>query len=62
MSSMVLPAADCAAVVTRDNLPAHLKGVPFMARKAFAFAAMIRKGTLTVTLPDGLRLAITGPQ
>ncbi len=49
-------------LVTAETVAHRLDGVPFLARKAFAFAARIQRGCLTAILPDGRRLLFRGSQ
>jgi cyclopropane-fatty-acyl-phospholipid synthase len=46
--------------VTPANVDDTLKGVPLVARKALAYALKIRRGVLTVVLPDGRNLLFRG--
>ncbi|WP_293868056.1 cyclopropane-fatty-acyl-phospholipid synthase family protein [uncultured Alsobacter sp.] len=49
-------------LVTRDNIESCVKGLPFAARQAFAFATRIRAGSLTAHLPDGRSFLFQGTE
>jgi cyclopropane-fatty-acyl-phospholipid synthase len=48
--------------VTPNNIDSALAGIPRTARLALGLAARLRKGTLTILLPDGRRLRCGGAE
>jgi cyclopropane-fatty-acyl-phospholipid synthase len=48
--------------VTPDNIDSALAGIPRTARLALGLAARLRKGTLTILLPDGRQLRCGGAE
>lgn len=46
--------------LTRETVARHVGDLPFSVRKALEFAALIRIGTLVVTLPDGRSFRFRG--